>query len=219
MGVPGSANFFLAGSVAGYQIERSLRFNSADSAYLSRTFGGSATSIYTYTISAWVKRSNTTANIENIFGVGTGSAIATTWLGFNSDTLAFAFNDGTHYVASSAVYRDLSAWYHIVAAVDTTQATASNRVKLYVNGAQITALGSANYPAQNTGYQINGANLHVLGARYRTSIDGYFNGYITETHFIDGQALTPAASAKPTPSPASGSPSGTAAPTAQMASN
>lgn len=180
-----------ASGQGGYQIERSLRFNSADSAYLSRTFGGSATSLYTYTISAWVKRSNSGGVLENIFGVGTGSAIQTSWLGFNSDTLALSFNDGTAYVASSALYRDPSAWYHIVATVDTTQATASNRVKLYVNGTQITALSSASYPAQNTGYQINAGFAHQIGARYRTSIDSYFNGYITEFYFIDGQALTP----------------------------
>lgn len=191
MTVPGSIDALLLGGQGGYQIERSLRFNSADSAYLSRTFGGSATSLYTYTISAWVKRSNSGGVLENIFGVGTGSAIQTSWLGFNSDTLALFFNDGTAYVASSALYRDPSAWYHIVATVDTTQATASNRVKLYVNGTQITALSSASYPAQNTGYQINAGFAHQIGARYRTSIDSYFNGYITEFYFIDGQALTP----------------------------
>jgi len=183
------AQFWGGGGAAPYEIEQSLRFNSADSAYLNRT-PASAGNIYTYTFSAWVKRATTTANPDVIFGAGTGTAFNTTWLGFNNSQIAFSFNDGTGYVSTSAVYRDPSAWYHIVAAVDTTQGTASDRVKIYVNGVEVS-YSSPTYPAQNTGYQINGTYLHTVGARYRTSIDFHFNGYLAEVNFIDGSALDP----------------------------
>jgi hypothetical protein len=92
-------------------------------------------------------------------------------------------------LATSAVYRDVSAWYHIVVAVDTTQATASNRVKIYVNGVQVTAFGTATYPTQNYNTSINASGANFLGASHVPS--EYFDGYLTEINFIDGQALTP----------------------------
>lgn len=172
----------------GYSIDRSVRFNSADSSYLNRTFT-TATNAGIYTFSAWVKRSALSDGV--FFSGGTGSSVDTNWLGFVSDGLAFSFADGTAYLITTAVYRDPSAWYHILAAVDLTQATASNRVKLYVNGTQITSFSSSTYPNQNGTYYINRANQHTIGARYRSSIDTYFNGYIADAHFVDGQALTP----------------------------
>jgi hypothetical protein len=92
---------------------------------------------------------------------------------------------------TSQVFRDVSSWYHIVVVLDTTQATASNRAKIYVNGSQVTAFSTATYPNQNDEYQINTANPHGLGAYYEFSSGWYFNGYMTEVNFIDGQALTP----------------------------
>ncbi len=189
MTLPNEINSLLVSTTDGYKIERSLRFNIPDSAYLNRTFG-SPTNAFIFTISVWVKRSGSSINIENIFGVGTGAAAATSWIGFTNDILYLSFQDASYFVSSSALYRDPGAWYHIVAAVDTTQATASDRVKLYVNGSQLTAV-TASYPPQNSSWQMNGAYYHVVGARYRTSIDSYFNGYITDFNFVDGQALTP----------------------------
>jgi hypothetical protein len=191
MSIPGSANPLLLASAAaagGYTIDRSVRFNSVDSSYLNRTFT-TATNAGIYTFSAWLKRSGLSDGV--LFSGGTGTSIDTNWFGFASDSIALSFQDGSAYLTTTAVYRDPSAWYHVLVAVDLTQATASNRVKLYVNGAQITSFSSSTYPDQNGTYYINRANQHTIGARYRVSIDTYFNGYIADAHFIDGQALTP----------------------------
>jgi SPRY domain len=169
-------------------ISKSLRFNSADSAYLNRT-PTSASNRKTWTWSAWIKRSALSAN--TVFAAGDGSAGNRAAIDFDSDQFRVIFGDGTSLIGTTQVFRDPSAWYHFVVAVDTTQATASNRVKLYVNGSEITALSSTSYPAQNYDTFVNATNLHTLGARYRTSVDGYFSGYMTEVNFIDGQALTP----------------------------
>jgi len=178
-------------------ISRSLRFNSADSAYLNRTLGTS--NRRTFTFSAWLKRSllaSTQCVFGNINYAGGGSTNQQFFLGFTgSDQLdMFHYNNGTqNQVTSTAVYRDPSAWYHIVGAVDTTQATSSNRLKIYVNGSQITTLTTATYPTQNTDTFIN-ANLATgIGRQEGTGISGsyFFSGYQTEIYFIDGQALTP----------------------------
>jgi len=89
----------------------------------------------------------------------------------------------TNWLQTTAVFRDPSAWYHILLAVDTTQATASNRLKLYVNGSQITAFALANYPSQNLDLPINATGEHDIGV----SADFY----LADVHLIDGQALTP----------------------------
>jgi hypothetical protein len=93
---------------------------------------------------------------------------------------------------TSAVFRDFSSWYHIVVAVDTTQAVDSDRMKLYVNGVQ-QALDNAavgTWPVLNAEGHINSTVEHVIGYRRFTS-DYRFNGYLADIHFIDGQALDP----------------------------
>jgi hypothetical protein len=94
-------------------------------------------------------------------------------------------------VTVTPVYRDFSSWYHVILAVDTTQATAANRIRFYVNGAEVTAFSSAVYPAQNADTFINAAQQHRIGT-YPYSTSGPFDGYLAEVNFIDGQALTPA---------------------------
>lgn len=166
----------------GYQISRSLRFNSPDTAYLNRT-PASASNRTTWTWSGWVKRSALGA-ISALETVNGNNVI---W--FNaSDVLQVALDSGGD-IYTSQVFRDVSAWYHIVVATDTTQATASNRVKIYVNGNQITAFSSAAYPTQNSNTGFNTAAAHYLGSYVGSNY--FFNGYMTEINFIDGQALTP----------------------------
>jgi hypothetical protein len=187
MGIPGAANPLLLVSASGYQIERSLRFNAADSAYLSRT-PASAGNRKTWTWAGWVKRSTTGGNEALMY--------------INSpNNNAFRFEQGTGYIRlffngatdanleTTSVYRDCSSWYHLVFAIDTTQTTASNRVKIYVNGQQITAFSVANYPTQNYESAINSAVAHNIGRN--PSGAEYLNGYLADIHFIDGQALTP----------------------------
>ena len=177
----------------GYQISRSLRFNSDDSAYLNRT-PASAGNRRTWTWSGWVKRSSLTGTSQVLFGTASaGSNNNSCQIRFNTNNKlevfdyvsAFNFN----YV-STQVFRDVSAWYHVVAVLDTTQATSSNRVKVYINGIQITSFDSITEPPLNLDALINSTVSHGIG-RGGDYADLYFSGYMTEVNFIDGQALTP----------------------------
>lgn len=178
----------LVPSTGGYQIERSLRFNSADSAYLNRT-PASSSNLKTWTWSSWVKRSAfTTLTYYEVFAAAASSATA---IYFYNDVFYFQITDsgGTVIgnVSSAAVFRDPSAWYHIVAVLDTTQATGTNRVKLYVNNVEQT-LTFTTTPSQNSEARVNSSShVHYVGGRSPYN----FNGYMADVHFIDGQALTP----------------------------
>jgi hypothetical protein len=194
MTIPGSANPLLLASAAAeptaYEIERSVRFNSADSAYLSRT-PASAGNRKTWTWAGWVKRSKISAS-QRIFSTGTTLSDAFfAYLDFNaSDQLEFAAASTTWRITSS-VYRDLSAWYHILIVLDTTQATSSDRVKLYANGVEITAFGTNNAPTLNGEYGVNNTEPFNIARSAYGAGGNYFNGYFADIHFIDGQALDP----------------------------
>ena len=177
----------------GYDINNSLRFRSAASSYLLRT-PASAGNRKTYTWSAWVKRGalNGGGSDMCLFNAGTTSP---NYDGFRikNDTISF-YQGGAVSVnlESTQVFRDPSAWYHLVLVVDTTQATAANRVKIYVNGNQVTAFGTANYPSLNAEAAINNTLIHNIAAQYaNTSSSSFLDGYMAEVNFIDGQALTP----------------------------
>ena len=179
-----------AGQGGGYTIERSLRLRSSASAYLSRT-PASAGNRKTWTWSGWVKR-GALGSLQLVFDASSSSTSQYRF-GFNTtDTFTFYGYVGATNVnlASSAVYRDISAWYHLVVAMDTTQATSSNRVKVYINGEQVTSFGTAIYPALNHDTNINNNIAHSIGRR---TYDNLYklDGYLTEVNFIDGFALTP----------------------------
>ena len=178
-------------------ISRSVRTRSSASAYFNRT-PASASNRTTWTWSGWVKRgaiSNSTLNI--LFSAGTDSTAGTgTRIDFgftDSGGDQFSINaDNTSgfNLVTTQLFRDPSAWYHIVVAIDTTQATASNRAKVYVNGNQVTAFSTATYPTQNRQFDVNNTVAHNISRR-TLSATYYFDGYLTEVNFIDGQALTP----------------------------
>ena len=175
-----------------YDLTDSLRFRSSASAYLSRT-PATAGSRTTWTWSAWVKRGVLGGSRQVLFGCynGTNNDTGVTELEFDGSNYLVLNGYSATWRATSQVFRDPSAWYHIVLSVDTTQATASNRIKLYVNGSQITAFSSSSDPTQNYTLAINSAAKHTLGNIYDSSPRLYFDGYMTEVNFIDGQALTP----------------------------
>ena len=176
-----------------FEISNSLRFNDGDSAYLTKT-PSSASNRKTWTWSGWVKRGIITTD-QVFFGA---RALSTStpyfYFGFNTSTDILAQNSnnaGALYTTQK--FRDTSAWYHIVYAVDTTQGTASNRVKVYVNGSQITDFGTENNPSQNVDTAINSTIAHwtgiiTNGAGSRTDP---IDGYMADVNFIDGTALTP----------------------------
>ena len=158
------------------------------SSYLSRT-QGTPTSRKTFTYSAWIKISE--LNVYNIlFESASGSHNSQMLIqndGNGNDFRVYDYDGSTNLnLRTSQAFRDVSAWYHIVLAVDTTQATASNRAKLYVNGEQVTSFSATTYPSQNydTAFA-NGVNMQI--GRQQSASD-YFNGLMTHIHFIDGLA-------------------------------
>jgi hypothetical protein len=158
----------LAGGGLGYQIPYSLRFRASNSAYLSRTFG-SPTSSSIWTFSAWVKR-GLLASTRYLLGAST-----TTNFGFNSsDQLTLTLN-GVTACTSTAVFRDPTAWMHVVYQQNGSAQT------IYVNGSSV-ATGTTAAAVFNT------AIAHQIGAANTTN---FSDGYMAEVNFIDGQALTP----------------------------
>jgi SPRY domain/Concanavalin A-like lectin/glucanases superfamily len=170
-------------------LNNSLRFRSSASAYLSRTptLAGNRN---TWTFSAWVKKTPLASGVQAMIAAGVSTTVYDDFC-FENDQIRFVFNNGTYDVKTTQVFRDPSAWYHIVVAMDTTQATAANRTKIYVNGNQVTAFATANYPAQNHNTNINNTILNTIGNLYNGSFSSYFDGYMTDINFIDGQALEP----------------------------
>jgi hypothetical protein len=179
-----------ANGQASYNLTRSLRFRASASAYLNRT-PASAGNRKTWTWSAWVKRGTLGSNQVLFISKPSGTSDATfTDIAFSSSNTLLISGYSVQWRNTTQVFRDPSAWYHIVVAWDTTQATASNRVKVYVNGSQITAFGTTFDPSLNFDGAINQADVHAFCAADGYSY-GYFDGYLTEVNFIDGQALTP----------------------------
>ena len=181
-----------------FPLEQSLRFNDNDSAYLSRT-PTTAGNRKTWTFSCWVKRSNlnanTVGNVPTLFAANDSSPGLYNFITFTtnlgSDVIYGQLCNGSsaYQLETSQTFRDVAGWYHIVWSVDTTQATASDRVKLYVNGEQVTSFLAANYPPQNTDTDINNTVEHQIGKF--PDYTRYFDGYMAEVNFIDGQQLDP----------------------------
>jgi hypothetical protein len=174
----------------GYEIDNSLRFNDGSSDYLSRT-PSSASNRKTWTFSAWVKLAN----------IGIDRAILHSYVDASTRfSVNFADNDklyfqnvvgGTRYLlGTDAVYRDVSAWYHLVVAVDTTQATDTNRLKIYINGTQQSlSVVLTGYPTQNQDTLINSTTEQNIARNPDGPV--YYDGYMSEVILIDGQQLDP----------------------------
>jgi hypothetical protein len=174
----------------GYTIARSVRLRSSASAYFNRTLT-TPTNNKIWTYSCWFKRGSLTTYQGLFEAPSSGSTFGSIYL-TNTDIISWydANAGATVYILqTSQVFRDPSAWYHLVCVYDSTQATASNRQKMYVNGVQITAFATATYVAQNTNGRINSAVAHKIGTF--DAAPSYYDGYLTEINFIDGQALTP----------------------------
>lgn len=185
-------------SPAKYQIDRSLRFKGAQ--WMTRTnVPGSGGHIATY--SAWVKLgAQTPVNTGHlIYGYSSGIA-PSDGLHFNTDGTIRFYGQGEYDgdMNSTAMFRDYSAWYHIVCAVDTTQATGSERLKIYVNGNRQTLAGGtrSTYPSLNHVLAWTTPNCPVALGRENNSLIDYFDGYMADVHLIDGQALSPSSFGK-----------------------
>lgn len=178
-----------SGQYGGYQISRSVRLRSSASAYFNRTPASVATNGQKWTYSGWVKR-GTLGSVASILSADAGGGTSG-GLYFDTDnTLKFG-TGATLHKTSAAVFRDPSAWYHIVVVADSTLATGANRLLLYINGVQQTWTSGTD-PTLN-GIWIIGkqSTLQGIGFAVGSAASTYFDGYLTEINFIDGQALTP----------------------------
>ena len=178
----------------GYDVANSVLFDDGSSNYLTRT-PSSAGNRKTFTFSFWIKRSNISTD-QLLFSAGTYASTVFSQIYLSSGDQIFfqgydnSGNQNASLNNSDMLFRDVSAWYHIVVAVDTTQATDSNRVKFYINGSQIT-FGTNNYPSQNYDYAFNNNDIHNIGRSVGGGASYFFNGYIAEFCMIDGQQLDP----------------------------
>ena len=178
----------------GYEVDNSCRFNIGSSDHLTRSLGGSPTSTRKATWSYWVKRSTLTSSAsEMIYSNEVADDNNRGYIQFeDNDSFRMVDSVSSTQLKTNRLFRDVGAFYHICFAIDTTQGTAANRIKLYVNGVQETSFATASYPSQNddlkilTGGQTNKQHISKVhgGA-------GYFGGYLSEFVFIDGLQLDP----------------------------
>jgi len=187
MSVIGSNILAGASGQSGYNIARSVRLRSSATAYLNRT-PASSTSSSKYTVSMWVKLG--AIQDEFLFGAGASTANQTYIRFYSGGSQAILWETDTSSttnwaVQTNAIYRDPSAWYHLVFAYDSSLSGLSNQAKIYVNGVQtsVTTSGSG------TNSYVNTTVAHYIGRHAASSL--YFDGYITEAQLIDGQQLTP----------------------------
>ena len=164
---------------------RSIRFEPGDTAYLNRTF--SAGNQQKWTFSCWVKRAALGSSNYTLFSADNSNTDFLT-IRYEADQLrvdAQGDGQGRVQVTTTPVYRDPAAWYHVVIALDTTQGTAADRCKIYINGVQ---QDTSNTFTQNKSFAVNDTNSHEIGRRSDGN-DNYFSGLLSEIHFIDGSQL------------------------------
>jgi len=172
-----------------HPIDQSLRFDDGDSAKLviDPTQDGDKQK---WTWSGWVKRATLGLDYSVIFSGNNSSGHQTDIRFEGEDTLRLitATSALSMNVITTRLFRDISSWYNIVVAIDTTQSTLTDRFKVYVNGVQETSFSSS-VCTQNHNCVINTASsvTHNVGANgYNTSVSSEFDGYLAEVHFVDG---------------------------------
>ena len=190
--LPGNVASATAGA---YEVANSCRFNDPDTAYMSKTQSGG--NRRTYTISFWFKK-GLLSNDENFFHSYSAARDQLNVKSRGNDDIyivGYSDSDSTTFDLTSAagLFRDPTAWYHLVVAVDTTQGTAANRMKVYINGVQFTNWsGTPSYPAENEQTDVNNSgSTFTVGRSEESTGTAYYDGYIAEFCLIDGSALAP----------------------------
>ena len=166
-------------------IDGSFKFDSTAGGQLERT-PGSAGDRTEWTWSAWIKRSGFDSTVGLFGSYAANNNTDYLEILFASANTLLVQGNSIAFLNTSQVFRDTS-WYHIVIAVDTSNATADDRIKIYVNGEQITAFGTRNNPSSGGNLGVNQAGVHRLGRR--PSSTDHFNGYMSQVYLVDGQAL------------------------------
>ncbi len=179
-----------------YEIDQSLMLPEDANAHLMKNYG-SAGNRKTWTWSGWVKRSTLQGSSSTVSyylwtAYDNSSASDASWFSFQFYQDVIIVGGWTqNYRATNRLFRDVGSWMHLVLVLDTTQSTANDRVKLYINGVQETSFQTTNNPSQNDDLGINTAEFHMIGSVNASGTSGYAKLYLAETNFIDGTALTP----------------------------
>jgi hypothetical protein len=172
-----------------YDVDNSCRFNDGDSAYMHKTCS-SAFDTDKWTISLWCKRG--ALGIETrLVSCDNDDGSDDDCLKFQAtDQLEFTIYDGgyTGTLKTNAKYRDVSAWYHIVAVWDSGNATAGNRMRLYVNGTEVTSFATDTNPAEDANATFGNTSHPIEIGRRGTNGTQYWDGYLAEVAVCDGQA-------------------------------
>jgi len=179
-------------ATGGYDIDNSVKLERLNSETLQHTFDSAPTNLKKNTLSIWFKRTEISAN-QGLYQFGDDASGDHSYIRFtatpNQGFLRGNVN-GTNvvFLLTTQAFTDTSAWYHLVVVWDTTQSTAANRLKIYLNGAEVTAFNTDNRSSvipQNydTSHGENGKSVLIGEGVYDMSC------YIAETHFVDGQAL------------------------------
>ena len=178
-------------------IANSCVFNKADSAYLTKTYGGAGTSLRKFTFSCWFKIgvnaiAGTSGYFPTLFNVGgeSGKYFSLFIQSQYQNIQLYSYNS-TYDLRkiTNRTFEDTSKWYNLVLAIDTTLSTADDRVKLYIDGDRITSFSTSVNPSQNYDLSVGAAEPYYVG--FMNSGDTW-DGYMAEVNYIDGQALTPA---------------------------
>jgi len=187
----GSPQWMYKSGEAAFTLDQSLRLDRASSSYLSRT-PSSTGNRRTFTFSTWLKRGNyDTAGSQHSLFYATGFDEVLFYQTASATDFRVKHAAGDYNLTTNQSFRDSSAWMHLLIAFDSTQGTASNRIKIYINGTQVTSFATETYPSQNYDFVFNNSGqLHTI-ATNAGDLDYEFDGYLAETHFIDGTALTP----------------------------
>ena len=169
----------------GYEIDNSLKFE-PDNAETIATTNQAAGNQKTWTWSCWLKRTEL-GSLQTIFGAGE------TFIRFDTPDIIQTFFSSGSSVSTNQVFRDTSAWYHLVWILDTTQATAADRSRIYINGSQITSFSAASYPAQNADLTVGGTGSSTNFLRLAQYWAGGRNyaGYMAEIHYLNGTVAEP----------------------------
>ena len=161
--------------------------------YLSRTMG-TPTSRKKFTISVWVKKSAvSSSNAQHIWNgyYSTDNRLVIYFQASGADTLGLynvAGGSATAFLLTNRTFRDTNGWYHIYYAVDTTQSTASDRIKLYVNGVQETSFSNNTYPSQNADMTFANGYTNYIG-KYGGDTSSQFNGAMSHFYYVDGSVI------------------------------
>ena len=179
-----------SGVTSGYTIDQSIRFNDDDSPYMERTHGAGG-NVDLWTVSFWMKRGN--LGIEcGVFGSGANNS-NTTDIQFNTDDKLYFWQYIGAYqtrLITNQVFRDPSAWYHVVVIYDSGNNVSNQRARMYINGERVTDFGTQTYPSQNQD-GIAGSNVKIGFGRYISNGNRSFDGYLSEMHYINGYAYGP----------------------------